>query len=165
MDNKSETSKGGKNNGCSILPTTSKKVRLEHSSRSLSEYTIEEPAIYAISLLFPRKLSIPQEDRPIGTHPQHPFQWKRRVINPYSGFVARNTQRTRVGRLTMVDQVAKKGGVEEGRNIETAPRLLQQLGITGWKRKRHDSAHSPSSQTHQSALEHSGYSGYLLECR
>lgn len=105
MDNKSETSKGGKNNGCSILPTTSKKVRLEHSSRSLSEYTIEEPAIYAISLLFPRKLSIPQEGRPIGTHPQHPFQWKRRVINPYSGFVARNTQRTRVGRLTMVTAV------------------------------------------------------------
>ena len=64
-----------------------------------------------------------------------------------------------------VDQVAKKGGVEKRRNIETAPRLLQQLGITGGKCKRHDSVHSPSSQTHQSALEHSGYSGHPPECR
>ena len=64
-----------------------------------------------------------------------------------------------------VDQVAKKGGVKEGRNIETAPRLLQQLGITGGKCKRHDSAHSPSSRIHRSVLEHSEYSGHLPECR
>ena len=64
-----------------------------------------------------------------------------------------------------VDQVAKKGGVEERRNIETAPRLLQQLGIMGDKCKRHDSAHSPSSRTHRSVPEHSGYSGHLPECQ
>lgn len=64
-----------------------------------------------------------------------------------------------------VDQVAKKGGVEERGNIETAPRLLQQLGITGGKCKRHDSVHSPSSRTHRSVQEHSEYSGHLLECR